>query len=256
MSSWSDIVGGDVSFSEKLNETWSRWSGNSDEEDSSNSTDSESEPELEPETEPADEGDWWYGDAPALEWPKPEPIRMTSMQSEDESETIEIRVFHDGYPKAAEVVAVYAEFLLRDAWGDRYHIDVQVEQSTQTGIETTDDWFSWVENNPGKTAKDSNIMVFGDAGYNIIGGGNKAISQRGNEIAKLHGETLFVNGSTQGHDSANTAMHEMLHCLGFDHGDGGRIGSAITPMGHYANTGDTYSFRVHENVKESEPDVQ
>lgn len=247
MPSWKNIIGGDVSFSEKLNETWGRWTGgSSDDEDSDDSADSE--------REPSDE--WWYGDAPALKWPKPEPIRMAPMQSADEAETIAVKMFHDGCPEAAEVLAVYAEFALRDAWGDRYHIDVGWEEDAINGVTSADDWFEWVDENPDTTAKDANIMVIEDAGWRMIGGGDTGTCQRGRDIAELYGETLFVDGSTSGHDEASTGMHELLHCLGFSHGDGGKIGSAITPMGHYANTGDTYSFRLHPDVQSMTPDVQ
>lgn len=254
MPSWSEILGREVSFSEKLNETWSKYVGQS-ESDSEERSEPEPEPEPEPKPEPEPEpDDWWYGDAPALKWPRPEPIRMAPMQ-EAGGPTIEVRVYHDGTEKGAEVMAVYAEFALRDAWGDSYHIDVSVQQEPVEGIKESDDFFGWIDSYEG-AAKDANLFVAEGGGWDLIGGGSAAVCDGAEDIRKLYGETLFVDGSTKGHNSVSTALHEILHCLKFDHKEGGRNGSAITPMGHYANTGSTYSARVHDNVKSMTPEVQ
>jgi hypothetical protein len=248
MPSWSEIIGGEVSFTEKLNETWSKYVNN----DESEEKELESEPEPEPEEESDSESDeWWYGEAPALKWPRPEPIRMADMV---DSPTIEVSIYHQGTEKAAEVVAVYAEFMLRDAWGDSHSIEVVVEDETLEHIETTDEFFSWGRQNG--SAKDANLLVADGGGWNLFGGGSVGVCGDAEKIAKLHGDTLFVNGDTAGHDEVNTGLHELLHQLGFSHGDGGKIAGAITPMGHYANTGSTYSARVHDNVKSMTPEVQ
>jgi hypothetical protein len=247
MDGWSDIVDGEVSFSEKVTRAWRSLLGDS-------SSDSEETSKSEPEPEP-DDTEWWYGDAPALKWPRPEPLRMAPMQAADAAPTIEVKIYHNGIVKAAEVVAVYAEFALRDAWGDRYHIDVSVHEEPVTQIKDSDAFFAWVDEQP-DAAKDANILIASSGGWRLVGGGNAGVAQRGRKIAKLYGETLFVDGSTAGHGEVSTALHELLHCLGFDHREGGRIGSAVTPMGHYGNNGSTWSFRLHPDVRGMEPDVQ
>jgi hypothetical protein len=248
-TSWSDIIGGEVSFTESLNETWGRWLGGSSE-SSDESTDDESEQSS------GDSDEWWYAKNKYNWLNGDERVRMALMQSPDEAETIEVEVYHQGEIEAARVVAVYAEFALRDAWGDQYHVDVSVNENPVRGVKESDDFAGWV-NEHTATAKDANLLVASDGGWDLEGGGDSAVCQWAEKIANyFYGQPLNVEGNDRPYSYVNTGLHEILHCLGFDHKDGGRISSAITPMGRYGNNGNHYTARLHPNVRAMEPEVQ
>lgn len=213
-----------------------------------------SDSEADEAKEPGPDMEWWYYRYKHHWKTGDEALRMAPMQGA-EAPTIEVRFYHQGYLKAAQVLAVYAEFALRDAWGDRYHVNISVREEPVPGINDSDEFYEWVDEQS-DAAKDANILVATGGGWSLVGGGDTGVCQRAQKIARLHGSPLFVTGSTDGHRHAGIGMHELGHCLGFDHRDGGRNGSAVTPMGHYGNEGSTWSFRFHENVIEKGPEVQ
>jgi hypothetical protein len=243
----------EISIDDWLSSAWDNLIPGDSSDDSSDDS-SEDKDSSEGDTS-SNKDKWWYGNPPALKWPRPEAIRMADMKSADEAETIEIRVFHNGNIKAARVSAVYIEFALRDAWGDRYHIDVSIHNKPLKDVKDEEDWWEWVDNHPEDTVKDCNILVPHGGGWPPQAAADTAVAIRGKYIDDLYMQTLYVNGSSKAHDEISTVLHELLHCLGFEHKEGGTIGSAVTPMGHYEAHGDTYSARLHPNVKSMEPTV-
>lgn len=237
---------------EWLSPLWKRIS----EKSSDGSSDEEKDDSDQSEQTEDNSDEWWYSDRKYNWLNGKEAIRMAPMASVGDTKTIEVKTYHQGNYKAAEVLAVYIEFALRDAWGDQYHVDVSVHGEPVIGIDESDDFFGWTGNHPDIVAKDCNLLVFNGGGYEMVGGGKTAVCQRAEAIDNLHGSPLYVTGNTRAHDNAATGMHEMMHCLGFAHGDGGTIDGAITPMGHYANNGDLYSFRLHPKEIKKGPDVQ
>jgi hypothetical protein len=237
---------------EGFRKTWGRWRDNPD---SSSDKPKESEEDSNKSDNRDTKEKWWYGTPPALKWPRPEAIRMADMKSADEAPTIEVKIFHNGNIKAARVARVYVEFTLRDAWGDRYHIDVSYQYGA-VDVSNEEEWWDWVDEHPERTVKDCNILIPNGGGWPPQASGDTAVAIRGKYIDNLYGQTLYVNGKSDAHDELSTVIHELLHCLGFEHREGGEIAGRVTPMGHYESNSDKYSMRLHPNVRAMEPVVQ
>jgi hypothetical protein len=231
--------------------------GGDDSTDSSNSDDDSSSDNSDDTTDtPSNSDEWWYGNPPPLKWPKPEVVRMAPMQNADEAETIAVRVFHNGNVNSAKVSRVYIEAMLRDAWGSEYHIDVSIRNEPVRDVTSNNDWWAWVDNHEDETVKDCNVFVPNGGGWGPSAAADTAIAFRGHDIDDLYGETLYVVGDSKAHDNLSTVLHEVLHCLGFDHCDGGTRNGGVTPMGHYCSSRDSYSAYVHPDVAAMTPVVQ
>lgn len=208
------------------------------------------EPDQEEQRDRSEE--WWYGDPPPLRWPRPTPIRMAPMA--EEGPAIRVRVFHEGERDAAAVVAAYAEFAIRDAWGDSYRVEVDVHDEA-VPVDSSDEFFGWVTDHPQATVKDCNLLV-GAQGVDGQGGGETATVGYAEDIARLYGETLMETGTSEAHQRAAIALHEIAHCLGLSHRHGRVEDGCVTPAAASYDSPGCWRFTFSAPAQRRGPEVQ
>ena len=195
--------------------------------------------------EPDEEDEASRSDGVELQWP-PNPVIDPPCPSS--GPTIEARIYHDGCLEAAAIVAEHARVSLCEAWGDDYTIDVSVH-TPQVPWTPTDDWLDeWFRLLRGPLradrAADANLLVVSSRGGQGEGGGMGAVVARGTVIERdcSVDDPVRQHGRSEGHEAVCIALHELGHCLGLGHEDGGKRRftgvSAVTPMqSSYTSTG-------------------